>query len=113
MTGQTTDAQIGAFLIGLSMKGETIEEITASAKVMRSLATPVEISNSDYLVSFGERLSDDLVSFALQDLKKKSTALNGKEVGIVTDSNFGESRPLMDTTRIRISKTLGSLLLKK
>ncbi|MDG1166511.1 MAG: anthranilate phosphoribosyltransferase, partial [Candidatus Thioglobus sp.] len=38
MTGQTTDAQIGAFLVGLSMKGETIEEITASAKVMRALA---------------------------------------------------------------------------
>jgi len=50
MTGQTTDAQIGAFLVGLSMKGETIEEITASAKVMRSLATPVEIHSSDYLV---------------------------------------------------------------
>ena len=50
MTGQTTDAQIGAFLVGLSMKGETIEEITASAKVMRSLATSVEISSSDYLV---------------------------------------------------------------
>ena len=50
MTGQTTDAQIGAFLVGLSMKGETIEEITASAKVMRSLATPVAISSSDYLV---------------------------------------------------------------
>ena len=50
MTGQTTDAQIGAFLVGLSMKGETIEEITASAKVMRSLATPVEIISNKYLV---------------------------------------------------------------
>ena len=50
MTGQTTDAQIGAFLVGLSMKGETIEEITASAKVMRSLATPVDIKNTQYLV---------------------------------------------------------------
>ena len=50
MTGQTTDAQIGAFLVGLSMKGETIEEITASAKVMRSLATPVEIKSNKYLV---------------------------------------------------------------
>ncbi len=50
MTGQTTDAQIGAFLVGLSMKGETIEEITASAKVMRSLATPVEIKSYKYLV---------------------------------------------------------------
>ena len=73
----------------------------------------VSARSLDYLLSFGERLSDDLVSYALQDLKKKSTALNGKEVGIVTDSNFGESRPLMDTTRIRISKTLGSLLSKK
>ena len=50
MTGQTTDAQIGAFLVGLSMKGETIEEITASAKVMRALATSVELSSNDYLV---------------------------------------------------------------
>ncbi len=50
MTGQTTDAQIGAFLVGLSMKGETIEEITASAKVMRALATSVELSGNDYLV---------------------------------------------------------------
>jgi len=50
MTGKTTDAQIGAFLVGLSMKGETIEEITASAKVMRSLATPVEIKSNKYLV---------------------------------------------------------------
>jgi anthranilate phosphoribosyltransferase len=32
------------------MKGETIEEITASAKVMRSLATPVEIKSNKYLV---------------------------------------------------------------
>ena len=50
MTGQTTDAQIGAFLVGLSMKGETIEEITASAKVMRDLATSVKLSDDEYLV---------------------------------------------------------------
>ena len=50
MTGKTTDSQIGAFLVGLSMKGETIEEITASARVMRSLATSVDIKSNDYLV---------------------------------------------------------------
>ena len=50
MTGQTTDSQIGAFLVGLSMKGETIEEITASAKVMRDLATSVKISSDEHLV---------------------------------------------------------------
>nr|AIF02321.1 aspartate kinase (lysC) [uncultured marine thaumarchaeote KM3_156_A10] len=84
-------------------------------ELVRGLTLLKEVSTRslDYLISFGERLSDDLVSFSLQDLKNKSTALNGKEVGIVTDSNFGESRPLMDTTRIRISKTLSSLLSKK
>ena len=50
MTGKTTDAQIGAFLVGLSMKGETVAEITASAKVMRSLAKGVEVKNTKHLV---------------------------------------------------------------
>ena len=36
MTNQATDAQKAAFLTALSMKGETIDEITAAAKVMRS-----------------------------------------------------------------------------
>ena len=90
-------------------------DVSELQELVRGLTLLKEVSarSLDYLISFGERLSDDLVSFALQDIKKKSTALNGKEVGIVTDSNFGESRPLMDTTRIRISKTLGSLLSKK
>lgn len=50
MTGKTEDAQIGGFLVGLSMKGETVAEITAAAKVMRSLATSVKISSSKHLV---------------------------------------------------------------
>ena len=64
----------------------------------------------DYLISFGERLSIDLVSFSLQELKNKSIPLSGKEAGIVTDSNFGDSRPLMDTTRIRLSKIINQHL---
>lgn len=64
----------------------------------------------DYIISFGERLSINLISYALIDLGKKSVPLTGKEAGIITDSNFGEARPLMDTTRIRVSKILDSLL---
>ncbi len=67
----------------------------------------------DYLISFGERLSINLVAFALQDIGSKSTPFTGKDIGIVTDSNFGEARPLMDTTRIRVSKTVEPLLAKK
>jgi anthranilate phosphoribosyltransferase len=50
MTGKTTDAQIGGFLVGLSMKGETVTEIIAAAKVMRSLAKGVTVNKSDHLV---------------------------------------------------------------
>jgi len=69
--------------------------------------------SSDYLISFGERLSVQIVSHGIMDLGAKSVALSGKDVGIVTDSNFGSSKPLMDTTRLRVSASLESLLAKK
>jgi anthranilate phosphoribosyltransferase len=50
MTGGATDAQIGGFLIGLRMKGETVSEIAAAAKVMRELASGVNISGLDHAV---------------------------------------------------------------
>jgi len=49
MTGQATPAQIGGFLIGLRMKGESVDEIAAAASVMRELATPVPVAG-DHLV---------------------------------------------------------------
>lgn len=49
MTGQCTDAQIGAFLMGMRMKSETIDEIVGAASVMRELAAPVTI-NAERLV---------------------------------------------------------------
>jgi anthranilate phosphoribosyltransferase len=44
MGGAATPAQIGGFLVGLRMKGETVTEIAAAAAVMRELATPVKLT---------------------------------------------------------------------
>jgi anthranilate phosphoribosyltransferase len=41
MTGQSTDAQIGAFLTALRMKGETAQELIGFARVMREKAEPL------------------------------------------------------------------------
>ncbi|WP_444986225.1 anthranilate phosphoribosyltransferase [Halomonas mongoliensis] len=43
MTGEASDAQIAAFLMGMAMKGETPEEISAAAQVMRELMKPVHL----------------------------------------------------------------------
>jgi anthranilate phosphoribosyltransferase len=44
MSGKVQDSQLGAFLTALVMKGETIEEITGFAKVMREFANLIEPS---------------------------------------------------------------------
>lgn len=45
MTGQATQAQIGAYLVALRMKGETIPEITGSVRAMRAVAVKVPVSD--------------------------------------------------------------------
>jgi anthranilate phosphoribosyltransferase len=43
MQGEATDAQIAAYITALRMKGETVEEITGSARVMREKAVPIKL----------------------------------------------------------------------
>jgi len=43
MSGEATDAQIGALLMGLRTKSETVDEITGAVEVMRELVTGVNI----------------------------------------------------------------------
>jgi len=49
MKGQVTQAQIGGFLVGLRMKGETIEEIIGCARAMRDNAKRINLI-SDYAI---------------------------------------------------------------
>ncbi len=55
MTGAATEAQIGAYLMGLRMKGETEAEILGSARAMRanSVKVPVKSASSDLLDTCG------------------------------------------------------------
>lgn len=50
MTGQCTEAQIGAFLMGMRMKSETIDEIVGAVSTMRELADKVELASLDHVV---------------------------------------------------------------
>lgn len=45
MTGQATPAQIGAYLVALRMKGETVDEITGSVRAMRAVAVKVPVTD--------------------------------------------------------------------
>ncbi len=67
MTGQLTQSQIGGFLVGLRMKGESIEEITAAATVMRELVTSVNVDEPhliDVVGTGGDNVSSFNVSTA-------------------------------------------------
>ncbi len=83
--------ELGALVDGLALLGEI---------------TP---RSMDYLMSFGERLSIKLVAAAMRDAGANAQPLTGAEIGIMTDSNFGESKPLMDTTRLRVSKNMAEM----
>lgn len=53
MTGQCSDAQIGAFLMGMRMKSESIDEIVGAVQVMRELAEPVVIDGEGVVDTCG------------------------------------------------------------
>ncbi|MFC1945538.1 anthranilate phosphoribosyltransferase [Chloroflexota bacterium] len=46
MAGEVTGAQFGAFVTALRLKGETVEEITGLARVMRANAVPVKVAGT-------------------------------------------------------------------
>ncbi len=46
MSGEATPAQIGSFITALRIKGETVDEITGAARVMRAKATKIGLANN-------------------------------------------------------------------
>jgi anthranilate phosphoribosyltransferase len=46
MGGEATEPQVAAFITALRMKGETVDEITGCARIMRKFATPIRVSST-------------------------------------------------------------------
>lgn len=53
MSGQATAAQIAAFITALRMKGETVEEVTGAARIMRQKATRIDACSSTVVDTCG------------------------------------------------------------
>ena len=53
LAGQCTDAQIAALLVGLHMKGETVEEIVGFAEAIRAAAVPLHLHADSILDTSG------------------------------------------------------------
>lgn len=83
---------------------ETLRQAVYGVYLLREL-TP---RSRDLIVAFGERLSAPLMSLALEQSGLRARHLTGGEAGILTDSHFGNARPL-GTTYERIRDRLSGL----
>jgi anthranilate phosphoribosyltransferase len=79
MTGECTPSQIGGFLVGLRMKGESVDELAAAARVMRELSTSVEV-DCDYLVDTAGTGGDSSGSFNISTASAIVAAAAGAHV---------------------------------
>jgi aspartate kinase len=64
----------------------------------------------DHMLSFGERLMAPIICYCLRDQGIDTKYFTGKEIGIITDSNYGEASPLMNTTKFRVSSKLEPMI---
>jgi len=89
--------------------GATVDELE---EVLTGIIYLGELTpkSKDYVLSFGERLSTPIVWGALKDLGLNAQHFTGKDVGIVTDSNFGEASPLMNVTKHQVKEKIEPLL---
>jgi anthranilate phosphoribosyltransferase len=104
MTGNATPAQIGAFLMGLSMKGETVSEIAAAAQVMRELVTPVLV-DKEHLVDIVGTGGDGMSTFNVSTTSALVVAAAGGKVakhGNRSVSSHSGSADVLEALAVKI-----------
>lgn len=107
MTGQATASQIGGFLIGLRMKGESIDEISGAASVMRELSTKVDVAK-EHLVDTCGTGGDASGSFNISTASAIVTAAAGARVakhGNRSVSSKSGSADVLETAGVNLEIT--------
>ncbi len=80
MSGELTPVQIAGLLIGLRMKGETVDEISAAAEVMRELAIKVSVKDNVHLVDTCGTGGDGIQTFNVSTISAFVAAAAGAKV---------------------------------
>ena len=112
MTGGATPAQIGGFLIGLRMKGETVTEIAAAAVVMRELASGVSIGDLSHTVDIVGTGGDASGTFNVSTASMFVAAAAGCHVakhGNRSVSSKSGSADALEAAGIRLDLTPGQV----
>lgn len=108
MGGELTTAQISALLIALRLKGETVDEITAAATVMRALSTKVNIKDTAHLVDTCGTGGDGIQTFNVSTVSAFVAAAAGAKVakhgGRSVSSTCG-SADVLEELGVDVNKT--------
>ncbi|MFT7227443.1 MAG: anthranilate phosphoribosyltransferase [Methylophilaceae bacterium] len=108
MGGELTTAQISALLIALRLKGETVDEITAAATVMRELSTKVNIKDAAHLVDTCGTGGDGIQTFNVSTVSAfvaaAASAKVAKHGGRSVSSTCG-SADVLEELGVDVNKT--------